>query len=93
MNKFKIDNLNIIHWDLYRLENYETINLEKELDFIQYLQNNDTINLVEWANKLTLEFYLKNINKNNFVIINIEYINQNSRVLTLHFNNSIFNNL
>jgi len=93
MNKFKIDNLNIIHWDLYRLENYETINLEKELDFIQYLQNIDTINLVEWANKLTLEFYLKNINKNNFVIINLEYINQNSRVLTLHFNNSIFNNL
>ena len=93
MNKFKIYNLNIIHWDLYRLENYETINLEKELDFIQYLQNNDTINLVEWANKLTLEFYLKNINKNNFVIINLEYINQNSRVLTLHFNNSIFNNL
>jgi len=93
MNKFKIDNLNIIHWDLYRLENYETINLEKELDFIQYLQQKDNINLIEWANKLALEFYSKNIDKNNFIVINLEYINQNSRVLTLHFNNSIFNGL
>ncbi|MCX7870888.1 MAG: tRNA (adenosine(37)-N6)-threonylcarbamoyltransferase complex ATPase subunit type 1 TsaE [bacterium] len=93
MNKFKLDDLNIIHWDLYRLENYDYNNLEKELDFNYYLQNKNTINLIEWANRIPLEFYIKNINKNNFIIINLEYISQNERILTLHFSNPIFNQL
>ncbi|MGB9638004.1 MAG: tRNA (adenosine(37)-N6)-threonylcarbamoyltransferase complex ATPase subunit type 1 TsaE [bacterium] len=93
MNKFKPENLNIIHWDLYRLENYDSINLEKELDFIQYLQSKNTINLIEWANRLPLEFYLRNISKNNFIVVNLEYVDKNIRILTLHFENFIFNGL
>lgn len=91
MNKFKLDNLNIIHWDLYRLENYNSINLEKELDFVQYLQAKNTINLIEWANRLPLEFYFKNITKNNFIVINLEYLNKYSIISTLHFENPILN--
>ncbi len=93
MNKFKLKNLEIIHWDLYRLENYNYNNLERELDFNYYLQNKNTINIIEWANRIPLEFYVKNINKNNFIIINLEYISKNERILILHFNNSIFSQL
>lgn len=63
--KFKIN-----HFDLYRIEDISEL---QELGFDEYLDNkNDTILIIEWGERA-------NLNKNEFLNISIEKIDENKR--------------
>ncbi len=87
MNSFKIKDKIINHWDLYRIETDEE-NL-KILDFWNILNESDTINLIEWANKIKLEFYINNCT--NLIIINFSIIDDNKRIVTISLMENLIN--
>ncbi len=61
----------INHWDLYRIEP-TTENLQ-DLDFWFYLNQDNTLNLIEWANKIKLEYYISNTDKKKLLCINLSF--------------------
>ncbi|MCS7244279.1 MAG: tRNA (adenosine(37)-N6)-threonylcarbamoyltransferase complex ATPase subunit type 1 TsaE [Candidatus Calescibacterium sp.] len=93
MNSFKLhndesnyNNCNqkiINHWDLYRIEtNQDNLN---DIDFWFHLNQENTINFIEWANKIKLEYYLSNSPKENLLCFNFSFIENEDkyRILTI----------
>jgi tRNA threonylcarbamoyladenosine biosynthesis protein TsaE len=62
------------HVDAYRLNSYEEL---VEIGIEEYLNDNNTIVLIEWADKL-INFFPK-----NYTSINIEYQNKHERKITI----------
>jgi len=86
MYSTKVDDLLFNHWDLYRLDVSEDI--LNSIDFWLYLNNSGVVNLIEWANKIKLEFYLKNVE--NMICINFAFGSSfDSRVVTISGNDNI----
>lgn len=83
LNSYKMKNFIINHWDLYRIETSPE-NL-RNIDFWYLLNQEKTINLIEWANKIKLEYYLSQIGKENLICVNFSFVNN-------HNNQEIKNN-
>lgn len=76
VNNYLCKDLKITHFDLYR------INSEDELEmtgFFDILKDKDTTFFIEWAEKFNLKNYIK-----NFVEININILDNNSREFILN---------
>jgi len=76
------------HWDLYRLEISEEV--LQNLDFWNILNEENTINFIEWANKVKLEYYINNTDLNSLIIVNLSTSQniENQRRSTISFSNS-----
>lgn len=85
LNSYKIGNLTINHWDLYRIETSPE-NL-RDIDFWYHLNQEKTINLIEWANKIKLEYYISQIGKENIICVNFSSpdSNEESRYIVISF--------
>lgn len=75
LNSYKIKNLTVNHWDLYRIET--TSENLKNIDFWYHLNEEKTINLIEWANKIKLEYYISQIGKENLICLNFSFFDNN----------------
>ncbi|MFN3478513.1 MAG: tRNA (adenosine(37)-N6)-threonylcarbamoyltransferase complex ATPase subunit type 1 TsaE [bacterium] len=75
LNSYKIKNLTVNHWDLYRIET--TSENLKNIDFWYHLNEEKTINLIEWANKIKLEYYISQIGKENLICLNLSFSGNN----------------
>lgn len=73
-NRYETKKGLIIHFDLYRMQE------EVELDMIGFYDtlNEDATTLIEWADKFSIEKYIK-----NYKIVNFKVIDNNSRLITV----------
>lgn len=73
-NRYETKKGLIIHFDLYRMQE------EIELDMIGFYDtlNEDATTLIEWADKFSIEKYIK-----NYKIVNFKVIDNNSRLITV----------
>lgn len=73
-NRYETKKGLIIHFDLYRMQE------EIELDMIGFYDtlNEDATILIEWADKFSIEKYIK-----NYKIVNFKVIDDTSRLITV----------
>ena len=78
LNEYQIGNLNIKHYDLYRIKHKE------ELDHLDLFQEKDSINIIEWP-EILKSYKIKSINLNfsyskdfekRYLIISTNYKNK-----------------
>ena len=78
LNEYQIKNLNIKHFDLYRVKN------KKELNHLGLFEDKDAVKIIEWPeilepikiNKIEFHFSYSNDFKNRNLIISTNYKNQ-----------------
>jgi len=74
------------HWDLYRLEINDQV--LQNLDFWNILNQEKTINFIEWANKVKLEYYVNNTSLDSLINVNLSISNgdiEEQRICTISF--------
>ncbi len=79
VNKYNAD-IEFYHLDLYRLETMEDL---FSIDIDYYFELKDSIVLIEWAEKL------KDYLPENFIKVELEYCNEDTRLITVNKNSSI----
>ena len=70
LNQYKGKKYSIFHYDLYRISDIEELT---EIGFYDFVGSNDSITIIEWAEKLIDELPVKRVD------IVIEVINENKR--------------
>lgn len=69
INEYHLNSMIIAHFDMYRIENYNDL---YNIGFFEYLNNENYLLIVEWAENIINEI-------DNYIKIKIEKINENTR--------------
>ena len=74
LNEYKLNSKNLYHFDLYRLK---SINEFLEIGGIEYLNDKESISLIEWPD------LIKEIVSDNTIQIEFEHLSQEERKITI----------
>ncbi len=74
-NNYYTINNSITHFDLYRINNEEELEM---IGFYDIINNKNSTIFIEWAEKFNLQEYI-----NDYISVNIELINKDMRQFTL----------
>ncbi len=72
--EYDLEDIKIVHFDLYRLSNIDEL---YEVGYQEYVDDDNTLLLIEWANNVPEVIEEAN------VVINLEYFDENSRYVNI----------
>lgn len=72
--EYDLEDIKIVHFDLYRLSNIDEL---YEVGYQEYVDADDTLLLIEWANNIP------EVVEETSIVINLEYFDENSRSVSI----------
>lgn len=72
--EYDLEDIKIVHFDLYRLSNIDEL---YEVGYQEYVDADDTLLLIEWANNVP------EVIEEMSIVINLEYFDENSRSVSI----------
>ena len=72
--EYDLEDIKIVHFDLYRLSNIDEL---YEVGYQEYVDADDTLLLIEWANNIA------EVIEETSIVINLEYFDENSRSVSI----------
>ena len=72
--EYDLEDIKIVHFDLYRLSNIDEL---YEVGYQEYVDDDNTLLLIEWANNVP------EVIEEASVVINLEYFDENSRYVNI----------
>lgn len=72
--EYDLEDIKIVHFDLYRLSNIDEL---YEVGYQEYVDADDTLLLIEWANNVP------EVIEETSIVINLEYFDENSRSVSI----------
>ena len=72
--EYDLEDIKIVHFDLYRLSNIDEL---YEVGYQEYVDADDTLLLIEWANNVP------EVVEETSIVINLEYFDENSRSVSI----------
>ena len=72
--EYDLEDIKIVHFDLYRLSNIDEL---YEVGYQEYVDADDTLLLIEWANNIP------EVIEETSIVINLEYFDENSRSVSI----------
>ena len=72
--EYDLEDIKIVHFDLYRLSNIDEL---YEVGYQEYVDADNTLLLIEWANNVP------EVIEETSIVINLEYFDENSRSISI----------
>ena len=72
--EYDLEDIKIVHFDLYRLSNIDEL---YEVGYQEYVDADNTLLLIEWANNVP------EVIEDTSIVINLEYFDENSRSVSI----------
>lgn len=72
--EYDLEDIKIVHFDLYRLSNIDEL---YEVGYQEYVDADNTLLLIEWANNVP------EVIEETSIVINLEYFDENSRSVSI----------
>lgn len=72
--EYDLEDIKIVHFDLYRLSNIDEL---YEVGYQEYVDADNTLLLIEWANNVP------EVVEETSIVINLEYFDENSRSVSI----------
>lgn len=72
--EYDLEDIKIVHFDLYRLSNIDEL---YEVGYQEYVDADNTLLLIEWANNVP------EVVEDASIVINLEYFDENSRSVSI----------